>query len=229
MVLCMDVFAYISNMKCYHLILIAFLVYFNNSFFKLFVRIHEIITGTCILHKEIYIKYTCMSKTVWNTEVRGSYLVSGPPNDRGEHAPWGIVPSKPSFTHPRSIVNDKSCYFVGISHFNHTLLMKTAVDVEMTSPRLVEFSTDGIDFFFAYVLAYKNIINIKGSLKYLFYTWYWLLKYFAMASISTIPPVVEGRSESFGRIGVVKTTASVLAERLARRIPYTFCPGMFWN
>lgn len=79
------------------------------------------------------------------------------------------------------------------------------------------------------VLAYTNIINIKGSLKYLFSTWYWLLKYFAMASINTIPPVVDGRSESLGRIGVVNTTASVLAERLARRIPYTFCPGIFCN
>lgn len=97
-----------------------------------------------------------MSRKVLNIEVRGLYLVSGPPNDGGKHAPWGIVPSKPSFTHPRSIVNDQSRYFVGISHFNHTLLMKTAADVEMTSPRLGEFSSDGIDFFFffAHVPAY---------------------------------------------------------------------------
>lgn len=52
MELCTNVFAYMCNVKCYHLILIAFLVYFNKSFFNLFVRIHEIITGTCILHKK---------------------------------------------------------------------------------------------------------------------------------------------------------------------------------
>ena len=55
------------------------------------------------------------------------------------------------------------------------------------------------------------------------------LKNFASAIIKAIPPVVCGRSESSGRSGLDMTMASVLAARLARNIPYTFCPGTFCN